>query len=228
MRLSINELTLFTAPFLSLIYALIINESIITGLAGGAGLAAALIAALRLKGWGGWRIYSPLIPLWLSMYAASAVTGNYELASASASLIVTGLALIRVLGIESGYGGALASLALSLLAGEGLANAAAYGGTLSKYLTYALSPGIYRWVPPPPIIRFGYAVSITYLLIKYLLIKSGMRRASALALVGGAAWAVLTLAITSSSNGLNASLAALLMIMAPLLVFTAALRLASR
>jgi len=225
MRAGRGDALLFIAPAAALLVACAESQFVAAGVAVGVGAGAALAKLLARVSRG--RAYGLATLAWLAASIAAAATSSPLVAGASASMLATALAFIRVFR-DSSVGGALYAFILSYFACECLAEASA-AGYAGKYLPYMLSVSLSSWSVPPPLVRLAFIASLTYLLITYFVRRvSGHAGAAVAAVVFGGLWALLTVAAVSSVVRPDSYSLALIMSLTPLILYSILLSVARR
>jgi hypothetical protein len=224
MRLSADPLLLYAAPLTALAVSVVIGGSAYAlGVAAGAVLGAGasyLMMRRRL------RRLSPhalVFVLWFVLGFLALVTGSPVLAGVSVSVLVLGFLALHAV---RGWGAAtsVVSFIISYVVSESLLEAMlVYGFPPWYYLACLVNVKMYWWLTPPFPVRVGFAVSVAYLMLKYVLAYADTRLRACLtyALVGVAgAWSLTVALLISSSTFTDSPYMALLMTMVPLLLLT--------
>jgi|GEM_PF-3296951 len=224
MRLSTDPLLLFAAPLTALAVSVIVGGTTYAlGVAAGATLGAITSYLMMRKGLRRLSPHIPVFALWLALAFLGLVTSSATLAGASASVLVFGFLTLHAV---RGWGAttSVVSFITSYVVSESLLEAMlAYGFPPWYYLACLVNVKMYWWLTPPPLVRVGFAVSASYLVLKHVLAHADtrLRRRATLALVGIAgAWALIAALLTSSITSTDAPYVALLTVMAPLLLTT--------
>ncbi len=224
MRLSTDPLLLFAAPLTALAVSVIVGGTTYAlGVAAGAALGSTTSYLMVRKGLRRLSPHVPVFALWLALAFLGLVTSSAALAGASVSVLVLGFLTLHAVR-EWGATTSVFSFITSYVVSESLLEAMlAYGFPPWYYLACLVNVKMYWWLTPPPLVRVGFAVSASYLVLKHVLAHADtrLRRRATHALVGIAgAWALIAALLTSSITSTDAPYVALLTVMAPLLLTT--------
>ena len=225
MRLSTDPPLLFAAPLTALAVSVIVGGTTYAlGVAAGATLGAITSYLMMRKGLRRLSPHTPVFALWLALAFLGLVTSSAALAGASVSVLVFGFLTLHAVR-RWGAATSVVSFVTSYVVSESLLEAMlAYGFPPWYYLACLVNNiKMYWWLTPPPLVRVGFAVSATYLVLKHVLAHADarLRRRATHALVGIAgAWALIATLLTSSITSTDAPYVALLTVMAPLLLTT--------
>ncbi len=226
MRARLNDLLLLLAASVALLVACAESYLVAAGIAAGL-VAGALFSKLLIIRVGRGRAYGLATLAWLASSIVAAATSSPIVAGASASMLATSLAIIRLLK-DSSTGGALYTFILTYFACECLAEASAIGYA-GKYLPYMLNATLSSWVVPSPLVRLAFTAGLTYLLVKYFIRQvSGRARVAVVTVVFGGVWALLTVASVSSVVREDSYPLAVVMSLTPLILYSILLNVARR
>ncbi len=224
MRLSADPLLLFASSLTALAVSVVIGGTAYAlGVAAGAALGTGASYLMVRKELRRPPPHALVFILWLALGFLALATGSSVLAGVSVSVLVLGFFTLHALRERSAVT-SVVSFIVSYVVSESLLEAmVAYGFAPWYYLACLVNVKMYWWLTPPLPVRIGFAVSVAYLVLKYVLTNTDTKLRARLtyALVGVAGtWALIAALLISSSMFTDSPYVALLVTMAPLLLLT--------
>ncbi len=224
MRSYTDSLLLFAAPLTALAAGMVVGGTTYAlGVAGGAALGAGVPYLAVRKGLRRLSPHALVFVLWLALGFLALITGSSALAGTSLSALVLGFLTLHLMG-EGGAATSVASFIISYVVSEALLEAVlAYGFPPWYYFACLVNVRMYWWLTPPPLVRVGFAVSASYLVLRYVLRHADTRLRERLTyvLVGVAgAWSFIVTILLASSAWEDSPFLALALTMAPLLLLS--------